>query len=163
MSEGKGLQNLLLLSGLVGILVLGLVFDLIIRALVERNAQTGTLDATLVWLFPLLQFLFMAAVVGLVWLMIAGGGYNRWVSVVFLLAGLLVLYTNPILYTNELPDSLYVVVEYLAPGSLLFQAGAAAAAIGLLSMWFWKEPQAEGDQVVEPESMESFAGEDEIQ
>lgn len=162
MSEGKGLQNMLLVSGLVGLLVLGLVFDLIIRALVERNAQTGMLDVTLVWLFPLLQFLFMAAVVGLVWLMIAGGGYSRWVSVVFLLVGLLVLYTNPILYTNELPDSFYVVVEYLAPGSVLFQAGGAAAAIGLLSLWFWKEPQAEVGEVVEQEKPEISEGDAEV-
>ncbi|MCC6956933.1 MAG: hypothetical protein IT316_09085, partial [Anaerolineales bacterium] len=114
MSESRGLQNLLLVSGVIGLLVLGFVFDLILQALLDRNAQLGTLDTTLVWFYPLLQFLFVAAVVGLVWLMIAGGGYSRWVSVVYLLIGLALLYYNPVLYVNELPDSLYVVVQYLA-------------------------------------------------
>lgn len=145
MSESRGLQNLLLVSGVIGLLVLGFVFDLILQALLDRNAQLGTLDTTLVWFYPLLQFLFVAAVVGLVWLMIAGGGYSRWVSVVYLLIGLALLYYNPVLYVNELPDSLYVVVQYLAPGTMLLQAAAAAAAIGLLSLWFWKPPEKEDE------------------
>lgn len=158
MDEGKGLHNLLLMTGAIGLVVLGLVFDLILQALLERNAEIGTLDATLVWIFPLLQFLFIVALVGLVWFMIASGGYSRWVSVIYLLIGLILLYYNPILYTNELPDILYVAVQYLAPGTMLIQAGAAVAAIGLLSLWFWKAPPKEDALPEEPG--ESEAGEE---
>jgi len=151
MENSRSLQNLLLLSGMFGLLALGLVFDLILQGLVERNAQLGTLDTTLVWIFPLLQFLFMAAAIGLAWLMIAGGGYSRWISVACLLVGLVILYINPVLYTNELPDSLYVVVEYVSPGKMLFQAGGAATAIGLLSLWFWKPGAANAAEEEEEE------------
>ena len=156
MENSRSLQNLLLLSGMVGLLVLGLVFDLILQALVERNAQLGTLDTTLVWIFPLLQFLFMAAAIGLAWLMIVGGGYSRWISIVYLLVGLVILYYNPVLYTNERPDSLYVLVEYVSPGRMMFQAGGGVAALGLLSLWFWKSPlEAEAAEEDEEEVEEA--------
>lgn len=146
MTGNKFLQNSLLLGGMIGLILLGFIFDLLINSLVERNSQTGGLEVTLVWLFPLMQFLWMVALVGLIWLMIRGGGYSRMISVLYIGVGLLILYTNPILFVNELPDSFYVVVQYLNPGSLLFQSGGAIAAIGLLSLWFWKEADdTEGD------------------
>jgi len=146
MKDRHGLQNILLLTGMVGLLVVAVIFDLIIRNLAERNSQSGILDTTMVWMFPLLQFLFMLAALGLVWLLIAGERYSRWVSAVFLFVGLVLLYINPILYVNELPDSLYVIVLYLVPGNLLFQASGALAAIGLLSLWFWKGSPKETEQ-----------------
>jgi hypothetical protein len=107
MNESRALKNILLLSGLLGVLVLAFVLDLVITTLAERNAQLGGLDTTLVWIYPMLQLLWMLGIVGLIWLMVSGGGYSRWVSVVFLLVGLLLLYINPILFVNELPDSWY--------------------------------------------------------
>jgi hypothetical protein len=129
--------------------VLAFVFDLVITTLAERNAQLGGLNSTLVWIYPMLQLLWMLGIVGLIWLMVSGGGYSRWVSVVYLLVGLILLYTNPILFVNELPDSWYIVVQYLIPGSLLFQAGGAAAAFGLVSLFFWKGGQVEEDHIEE--------------
>jgi len=155
MKEGRSLQNILLVSGLVGMLLLAFVFDLIIQNLIQINTQSGTLMVVLVWLFPLLQFLWLLAPIGLVWLMISGGGYGRWVSWVFLIFGLAFLYINPVLFVNELPDSLYVIVQYLTPGSLLIQGAGAAAAIGLLSLWFWKPPSISEEEEVEVEEIEA--------
>jgi len=154
MKEGRSLQSILLLSGLVGMLLLALVFDLLIQYLMQMNSETGTLMVALVWLFPLLQFLWLLAPVGVVWLMLSGGGYSRWVSIVFLIVGLLLLYINPILFVNELPDSLYVIVQYLTPGSLLIQGAGAAAAIGLLSLWFWKSSSKLDEEDVDVEEIE---------
>jgi len=158
MDKGKALNNLLLISGLFGILLLGLVFDLGINGLATRNAETGTLSATLVWMFSLLELLLMVGIVGLIWLAVSGGGFSRWVSVVYLVVGLIILYTNPILYVTEMPDSLYVVVEFLIPGSMLYQAGGFAAAFGLVSLFFWKkekdliseEPEKAGENEESP-------------
>lgn len=155
MKESNGIKNLLLVSGLIGLLLLALIFDLVIGALAERNAELGGLDATLVWIFPLLELLFMLGIVGLLWLALSGRGYSRWVSVFYLVVGLLLLYTNPILFVNELPDSLYVLVEYLLPGSLLFQAGGAAAAFGLVTLFFWQGKSQEPDEEVEEEEPEN--------
>jgi hypothetical protein len=138
MEKGKNLTNLLLISGLIAILLLGLIFDLIVNGLASRNAETGILSATLIWMFSLLELLLMVGIVGLTWLAVSSGGFNRWVSLVYLVVGLLVIYTNPILYVSEMPDSLYVVVEFLIPGSMLYQAGGFAAAFGLVSLFFWK-------------------------
>jgi uncharacterized membrane protein len=140
MSENKALHNILLLTGMVALVLLSLLFDLAITALAEQNAQGGGLEVTLVWLFPLMELIWMLAVVGLVWFFANGGGYSRWISMIYLIVGIFFLYTNPVLFVNELPDSWYVLVQYLSPGTLLFQAGGALAAIGLLSLWFWKKP-----------------------
>jgi hypothetical protein len=138
MSESKLNINLLMISGLIGIFLLALIFDLIIGGLVNRNAALGGIDTTLVWIFPLLQMLLMVALIGLLWLVVSTGGFSRFTCLVFLLVGLFLLYANPILYTNELPDSWYVVVQYLSPYSLLTQVGGAAAAFGLVTLFFWK-------------------------
>ena len=138
MSENKALHNILLITGMVALVLLSLLFDLAITALAEQNAQGGGLEVTLVWLFPLMELIWMLAVVGLVWFFATGGGYSRWISLIYLIVGIFLLYTNPVLFVNELPDSWYVLVQYLSPGTLLFQAGGALAAVGLLSLWFWK-------------------------
>jgi hypothetical protein len=143
------LHNLLLVSGMIGLLVLALILDIVLSGLTERNSQMGGLNVTLVWMYPLVQFIWMLGAIGLAWLMITGGSFSRWVSAIYLIVGLLILYTNPILYVNELPDSLYVVVQYLAPGTMVFQAGGLIAAIGLLSLWFWKAPVT-GDSSSKP-------------
>jgi hypothetical protein len=148
MKPEKGMQNLLLISALAGLFLLAIVFDIITRILTDRNSQMGGLDTTLVWMYPLLEMLWVLASLGLVWLMISSGFYSRWVSVIYLVVGLIILYTNPILFVTELPDSLYVVVQYLFPGTMLIQAGGTFAAIGILSMWFWKSP---GDDSAEVE------------
>jgi sulfite exporter TauE/SafE len=149
MDKGKALNNLLLISGLFGILLLGLVFDLGINSLATRNAETGTMSATLIWMFSLLELLLMVGIVGLTWLAVSSGGFSRWVSVVYLVVGLIVLYTNPVLYVTEMPDSLYVVVEFLIPGSMLYQAGGFAAAFGLVSLFFWKSAKEDSTEETE--------------
>ncbi len=154
MKEGRALQNILLVSGLVGMLLLAFAFDLIIQNMVNQNAQTGMLVTTLVWLFPLMLFLWSLAAIGLVWWMISGGGYSRSVCWIYLIVGLLLLFISPILFVNEFPDSFYIIVQYLTPGSLLSQAGGAAAAIGLLSMWFWKPSSSLDDEDEDIEEIE---------
>lgn len=146
MKQSNSNINFLMISGLVGLVLLALIFDILIAALADRNNAMGGMDTTLVWIFPLAQLLFMVALIGMLWLAVSTGGYSRWVSFVFLLVGLLLLYANPILYTNELPDSWYIIVQFLLPYSMVAQASGAAAAFGLVTLFFWNGKKEETEE-----------------
>jgi hypothetical protein len=124
---------------MLGVLALAFVLDRILRAQINPDPQLLEINTTVVWLAPLFQLLTMIAALGLIWMMIASGGYSRWVSVIFLVVGLVILYITAIMAVVRFPDPMYILVEYLAVNSYLFQAGGAIAAMGLLSLWFWKE------------------------
>jgi hypothetical protein len=148
----KSLRIALLTGAMLGMLILAFIFDILLQALVERNSSQGGLDQLLVWLFPLLQLLWMVGAVGLVWLMISGGGFSRWVSVIYLVVGLVVLYSTSFLFILTVPESFYQLIQYLSPGTFLYQASAAVAAIGLFSLAMWKPEtpvQAEGETAQE--------------
>ena len=111
----KSLRLALLVGAMLGMLILAFVFDILLQALVERNSSQGGLDQLLVWLFPLLQLLWMVGAVGLVWWMISGGGFSRWVSVIYMVVGLVVLYSTSFLFVLTLPESFYGIIQYLSP------------------------------------------------
>ncbi len=148
------LRLALLVGAMLGMLILAFVFDILLQALVERNSSQGGLDQLLVWLFPLLQLLWMVGAVGLVWWMVTGGGFSRWVSVIYMAVGLVVLYSTSFMFVLTLPESFYAIIQYLSPGTFLYQASAAVAAIGLFSLAMWKPStpvgiEAEADQEAE--------------
>jgi hypothetical protein len=147
----KSLNTALFTGGMVGILLLAFAFDLLLNSLTARNATEGGLDQLLVWLFPLLQLLWMVAAISLVWLMISSGGFSRLVCVIYMVVGLLILYSTSLLFVLPLPDNFYALIQYLSPGSFLYQASGAVAAIGIFSLAMWKpasqvEPGAEEAQ-----------------
>jgi hypothetical protein len=159
--EEKSLRGLLLVGAMLGMMLLAFVFDLLLQVLVERNSSQGGMDQLLVWLFPLLQLLWMVGAIGLVWLMISGGGFSRLISVIYLVFGLLVLYSTSFLFVLPAPDSFYVVIQYLSPGTFLYQASGAVAAIGLFSLAMWKpakpvEAETEADQEAESGPVEEL-------
>jgi hypothetical protein len=150
----KTLRIALLVGAMFGMMILAFVFDILLQALVERNSSQGGLDQLLVWLFPLLQLLWMVGAVGLVWWMVSSGGFSRWVSVIYLVVGLVVLYSTSFLFVLSVPESFYGLIQYLSPGTFLYQASAAVAALGLFSLAMWKpsvpvEGEAEADQEAE--------------
>jgi len=134
----KSLNTALFTGAMVGILLLAFVFDLLLNSLTARNATEGGLDQLLVWLFPLLQLLWMVAAISLVWLMISSGGFSRLVCVIYLVVGLLILYSTSLLFVLPLPENFYSLIQYLSPGSFLYQASGAVAAIGIFSLAMWK-------------------------
>jgi hypothetical protein len=151
----KSLNLALLTSAMIGMLVLAFVFDILLQALVERNASQGGLDQLLVWLFPLLQLLWMVAAIALVWLMVSSDGFSRWVSVIYMVFGLLILYSTSFLFILPVPENYYGLIEYLSPGTFLYQASGAVAAIGIFSLAMWKPAkpvEAEVEAAQEPES-----------
>ena len=132
------MNDWLLLSGLIGLVVLAILMDILRRAMIDRVESLGD-EQRLLFLLPLMQLLLMLAVLGLIWVAHSGAGYSRWVSVIYLVVGLLLLYTLGLLSALPLPDAIYTIVLYLSLDSFLFQVGGAAAAFGLISLFFWKK------------------------
>jgi hypothetical protein len=138
---GRRLNDLLLVSGLAGLVTLAVLLDLLRNALLN-GAETVGDQQRLLFLLPLMQLLLMLAVLGLIWVCLTSAGYSRWVTVVYLLVGLILLYALALLAVLPLPDWIYTLALYLSPESYLFQVGGAAAALGLISLFFWKPPAA---------------------
>jgi hypothetical protein len=132
------MNDLLLLSGLISLLILAILLDFVRRAMLDRVETIGD-EQRMLFLLPLMQLMLMLAVLGLIWVALAGSGYSRWVTMVYLVVGLLILYALGLLSVLPLPEAIYVIVLYLSLDSYLFQVGGAAAALGLLSLFFWKE------------------------
>jgi hypothetical protein len=132
------MNNLLLISGLIGLLILALLLDIMRRAMLDRVESIGD-EQRMLFLLPLMELMLMLAVLGLIWIAVSTAGYSRWVTVVYLVVGLLILYALGLLSALPLPEAIYVIVLYLSMDSYLFQVGGVAAAFGLLSLFFWKE------------------------
>ena len=69
--------------------------------------------------------------------------------------GLFILYSTSLLFVLPVPESTFVIIEYLSPGTFLYQASGAVAAIGIFSLAMWKpaEPVEEEAEVAqEPET-----------
>jgi hypothetical protein len=140
--SSRRLNDLLLVSGLVGLLIFAILMDFLRRAMLDRAESVGD-QQRLLFLLPLIQLLLMLAVLGLIWAYQSSAGYSRWVTVVYLVVGLLLLYALALLSALPLPDWLYTLALYLSLDSYLFQVGGATAALGLISLFFWKEPKPE--------------------
>jgi len=134
----RRLNDLLLVSGLIGLLILAILLDIIRRAMFDRVESIGD-EQRMLFLLPLMQLMLMLAVLGMIWVALSTAGYSRWVAGIYLVVGLLILYALGLLSMLPLPDAIYVLVLYLSIDSYLFQIGGVAAAFGLLSLFFWKE------------------------
>lgn len=157
MKSNSKLTDLVLISGAPGLILLALLFDTVLRSLASQiGSDQLALNKTIVFLTPLFSLLLMLALVGVIWMMIANRSYGRGVPAVYTILGLALLYAAAILFITPAPDSWYVLMVYLAPDTLSFQAAAAVAALGLVTLWFWRAPEesqtqveAEGDAVQE--------------
>lgn len=133
--------------------MLALLLDAVRNSLVS-GADSIAEQQRLLFLLPLMQFLLMLAALGLIWLCLSRAGYSRWVSAVYLIVGLALLYALAFLAVLPLPDWMYNLLLYLSPESYLFQVGAAAAALGLISLFFWKAEKPDEVEEIEPETTE---------
>jgi hypothetical protein len=134
----RRLNDILLVSGLAGLLLLAGLMDAL-RRMLFAAAQSLADQQRLLFLLPLMQLLLMLAALGLIWVAVSGAGYSRWVTAVYLVIGLALLYGLGLLSALPFPDWLYGVTEYLSPDGYLFQVGGVSAALGLISLFFWKE------------------------
>jgi hypothetical protein len=71
---------------------------------------------------------------GLFWYLFSSIQKDRPVGIAFTIVGLLLLFLTPLLFFLPVPMTLYALVQYVSPGSYLFQAGALLGVAGLLSL-----------------------------
>ena len=138
MQSNRFLTQLLLLSAVLALLVLGYLFDTGLNALAPSAEMDMNITRVLIWLAPLFQLLLVLAALFLFWLIYTNGEYSQWVCYTAIVIGLLLLYTPSLLFVLPLPDSLYILTETLAPGTFMFQASALVAGIGFVTLGFWK-------------------------
>jgi len=134
MTNSKLLPRLLLFSGMIALPLMAFLFDLAVTGLQIRNSEGAGLETLLVWLFPLFELLLVLGGLGLFWYMYSSAQQDRPAGIAFAVAGLLLLFLTPLLFFLPVPMTLYALVQYVSPGSYLFQAGALLGVAGLLSL-----------------------------
>lgn len=149
MSKNR-LTDLVLISAGPGLLLLGSIFDYILRRMTPPDTSATPLTSRQAYLFPLFELLLMLAVVALIWRLVANRTFSRLVPSIFLLLGVIFLYAFPLYFTAYLPESWTFIALYLTPYTYLFQAAGALAALGLVTLWFWKAPQPVAPAVPPP-------------
>lgn len=148
------LNDLLLISAAIAVLLLGFIFDAVLRMMEPQIENSIEVTATYALLQPLFELLLMVALVGVIWMFLAARRYGRGVSAAFMLIGLAAIYINALLLILPFPESWYVLTLYLSPGTYVFQAAGALAAMGLVSLWFWQAPEQKPDELEEPDEPE---------
>jgi hypothetical protein len=163
MKNKKLITQLMILSGIIAVLLLALLADTLTNALIT-NAQNDTRTLQfLVFLEAFLQFFFMLVGVGLFWVIATNRDVGRGVRIVYLVVGLILLYSTAFMFIYPFPDSWYILTAIISPGNFFYQVSAMFAAIGLLSLYLWKpanekkdkveiEEKADEGAVIEPEA-----------
>jgi hypothetical protein len=143
MSKNRLQNSFLLISGMIGLLLLAFILDLVVRSMLMKNVEGAGLESILVWLYPLFSLLWMLAALFLIRHMFVSLEYGRVVCIILLVISLPILYGTSLLFVLPVPQSFYQAVEFLSPGTFLFTASAFTSAASLISLFLWKEPEAE--------------------
>jgi hypothetical protein len=145
MSEEKTLPRLLLLSGLIALLVMSLLFDIGTSALQVKNSEGAGLEPLLVVLFPVFEVLVVLGGLGLFWFLFTSPGRDRLIGWIYAIVGLLIVFLAPLLFFLPVPMAVYALVQYVAPGSFLIQAGALLGVGGALSLGLKKDEPVQAE------------------
>jgi hypothetical protein len=130
----------LLFGGMLALLVLSFLLDLAIRGLQLRNAEGAGMELLLVVLFPLFELLIVIGGLALFRALLGTSAALRGPAVLCLVVGLLILFGTTLLFVLPVPVAMYALVEFLQPGSYLFQAAAMLAGAGILGVARRKAP-----------------------
>lgn len=132
--NNKSLTRLLLLSGLVALLVMGLLFDLGATVMSIRNTEGLGLEPWMAVLFPLAGLILVTGGLWLFWRLVSSPEQDRLVGWIYAIVGLLLVFTTPLLFFLPAPMSVYALVQFVSPGSFLFQVAAILGMAGVFSL-----------------------------
>lgn len=145
----NSLSRLLLLSAIPAILLMAFLFDFGSTAIQQSNAEGAGLEPLLVILYPIFELLIVMGVLGLFWALMQAGTQNRLAIWVMATIGLVVLYGTPLIFFLPVPMSWYAAIDFLRPGTFLFQGGAMMGGAALLSLLLKKDNPA-GALAIQP-------------
>jgi hypothetical protein len=132
--NNKSLSRLLLLSGLVALLVMGLLFDLGATVMSIRNTEGLGLEPWMAVLFPLAGVILVTGGLWLFWYLISRPERDSLVGWIYAIVGLLLVFTTTLLFFLPVPMSVYTLVQFVSPGSFLFQVAAILGVAGVFSL-----------------------------
>lgn len=138
----NSLSRLLLLSAIPAILLMAFLFDFGSTAIRQSNAEGAGLEPLLVILYPVFELLIVMGVLGLFWFLMQSGVKHRLAVGLMAVVGLLVLYGTPLMFFLPVPMTWYAAIDFISPGTFLFQAGALMGGAALLSMLLKKDGPA---------------------
>ena len=129
------LPKVVSIIGLIVVLGAAWGFDRWIEFLDHRNAQTFSLVWAILWSYPLIALLLAALLLLLAWFVLSQAPRNVWISLVFLIVGLIIVSYPTLIFT----PALCCWVPYIGPLQLartlyLFSSGGFVAIIGLFGL-----------------------------
>jgi hypothetical protein len=126
------MKKLTSLAGMLAVLILAYGLE---RGLHELQLiATRTFNAApFAWTSVLANLALAGALLALAWFTLRQGERSRWVALIFLLVGALLVFAWPI-FVSTLVRILPLDPRYLAPGSRLVYASAFIAAIGAFNL-----------------------------
>ncbi len=136
----KTTSNVLLLSVIPAILLMAFLFDFAVAGLAQQNAGGAGWEPLLVVLYPIFELLIVCGVLGLFWYLFRTEPRSRGVAILLAVIGFVVLFSTPLLFYLPVPISWMGAVDFLSPGTFVFQAGALMGGVGLLSLVLKEKP-----------------------
>ncbi len=120
------------LTGLVGVLGIAQLCDAVMQFLRYQQMQTFSLSNIILWAYALVALLLAAAWLLVAWVVLIRLPGNAWVSIVYLLVGLLIVAYPGLYYTPVLCCGLDSI--QLEPATYLYSTGGCVAIIGLAGL-----------------------------
>jgi hypothetical protein len=148
MNKERTMRQILLVSGMLALLIMSFLFDFVTGVLQIRNSQGLGLEPYLVILFPLFEMRTVFGGLGLFWYVLANRVKAPGVTLAFILVGILILYGMPLLFFLPVPITWLAAVDYIQPGTYVFQSGAVLAVTGILA-WLIKDRAHSKEEPVE--------------
>lgn len=130
----KNIQRVALYSAIPAILIMALIFDFAVSSIQMRNVEGAGYEPILVVLYSLFELILVSGGMGLAWGLFKSDDPQHGPALALAIIGLLVVFASPLLFFLPVPEAVYALVEYVRPGTFLFQAGGLLAAAGLLRM-----------------------------
>jgi predicted membrane channel-forming protein YqfA (hemolysin III family) len=110
-----------------------------------KNSEGAGLEPLLVVLFPVFEVIVVLGGLGLFWYLFSSPEADKLAGWIYTVVGMLVVFFAPLLFFLPVPMTFYALVQFVAPGSFLIQAGALLGVGGALSLMLKKGDSAESD------------------
>ena len=121
------------ITGLIGVLGIGWLCDGLMQFLRYLNSQTFALNFSILWIYALIAVVLPVGWFLLAWVVLVRLPGNAWVSLLYLVCGLFIVFYPLLYYTPalRLPD---IAALQLAPSMYLYSSGGCVAVIGLAGL-----------------------------
>ena len=160
MDKKRAFKFFLPLGGTFSLLLEAIVFDWLFQVIIYGMSDPSGAQPSwfAIWLFPLLELVWMAGGLGLFWFLITSEESSLLVGVILFILGLVLVVTASLIFTSSAFSFAYPIATFLVPGTFTHQASIVLTLIGGFSLLLSrrKKPlQEEGGLTLEQEEQSS--------